>query len=121
MTFRNLDSNHDWTFGAGKNNYVTATKEVAINVKTRILSFWNDCFFDMDTGIDYWNLLERNKQTQLENAVQQTILQTPGVSSIQEVNVYLNSNRQLSLQYSIKTIYDEEFSEDLELGGLKIS
>lgn len=120
MTFRNLDGNHDWTFGAGKSNYVTGAKEVAINVKTRVLSFWNDCFFDMDTGIDYWNLLERNTQTQLENAIQQTIIQTPGVSSIQKINVYLNSNRRLSLQYSIQTIYDEEFAEDMELGGMTV-
>lgn len=39
MSFRNLDSAHDWTWGANKSNYVNANQEIGLNLETRILSF----------------------------------------------------------------------------------
>ena len=118
MTIRNLDENHDWTFGAGQSNYLDAVEEIALNVKTRVLCFLNDCSFDMDMGFDYWNLLDRNRQRELENAIQQQIIQTPGVVGVTEINAYTNSQRKLSVQYSAKTIYSVGFNDNLELGNV---
>ena len=118
---RNLDLNHDWTFGAGRSNYLENVEEIALNAKTRVLCFLNDCFFDMDMGIGYWNLLDRNRQRELENAIQQQIIQTPGIVGVTEINAYTNADRKLSVQYSAKTIYSVGFNEYLTLGGLNVA
>lgn len=120
MTFRNLDENHDWTFGAGRSNYLERIEEIALNTKTRVLSFLNDCFFDMDAGINYWGLLDRNKQKELENAIQQTIIQTPGVTGVNEINAYTNSERKLSVQYGVSNIYSVGFNDNISLGELRV-
>lgn len=105
MSFRNLDGNHDWVFGSGRNNYVTQTQEVLLNAKTRVLSFLGDCFFAPDEGIDWWNLLTYNQQDKAELAVLQTVAQTDGVTETVEVDSYLDARRNLHLTYKIKDIY----------------
>ena len=105
MAFRNLDNNHDWTFGIGRNNYVSGSQEVLLNVQTRILSFLGDCFFAPLDGIDWWRLLDYNKQEEAENAVMATIAETEGVESVNQIDSYINSQRRLTLSYSITDIY----------------
>lgn len=113
MTFRNLTNDNDWTFGAGKNNYVTGGQEIALNLKTRVLSFLGDCFFATNEGIDWWNLLDYNKQSQLENAVQAVIIDTPGVTGINSIDAVLNSERKIIISYDIQTIYSNSFSDEI--------
>ena len=120
MSFRIIDGNNDWTFGAGISNYATENDEIALDVKTRILSFYNDCFFDTEAGIDYFNLLDYNNQQAIENAIEQTILTTDGVLSCNKINVYINSNRKMSVEYSITTIYSNEYSQELELSNINV-
>ena len=110
MSFRNLDGNHDWTFGAGKSNYVTGNQEIGLNVETRIMSFLGDCFFATNEGIDWFNLLDYNYQDRLENSVQETIKNTPGVTGINSVELVLNANRQLRITYDIQTIYSASYT-----------
>lgn len=105
MAFRNLDENHDWTFGSGRNNYVTQTQEVLINAKTRVLSFLGDCFFAPEEGIDWWNLLTYSRQEKAVIEVQEVIAQTDGVTETVEVDSFLDARRNLHITYSIKDIY----------------
>lgn len=118
MTFRNLTNDHDWVFGTGKNSYVSETQEIALNIKTRILSFLNDCFFATNEGIDYWNLLDYNKQEQLENQLQATIVQTPGVTKINSVDVLIGANRRFNVSYSIETIYSTTIDNTVSLNNV---
>lgn len=113
MTFRNLDSNHDWTFGAGRNNYVAANQEIALNIKTRVLSFLGDCFFATDEGIDWFNLLDYRYQDRLENAVQEVVIQTPGVTAINSVDVITTADRQIRIAYNVKTIYSSSYTDEI--------
>ena len=113
MSFRNLDYNGDWTFGAGKNNYVIQSQEIALNIKTRILSFLGDCFFAPTEGIDWWHLFEYNKQDELENAVMATIAETEGVESVEQVDSYINSSRKITLTYTYTDIYGIAYKEEL--------
>ena len=115
MGFRNLDDNHDWTFGVGRNNYVIENQEIELNIETRVLSFLGDCFFAITEGIDYWNLLEYNKQDQLENAVMNTIAQTDGVQKVENVDILLGSNRHITLSYTIYTIYSTTLNATIPL------
>lgn len=114
MSFRNLDpSTGDWTFGAGRNNYVTENQEIALNIKTRVLSFLRDCFFATDEGIDWFNLLDYRYQDRLENSVQETIVQTPGVTGINSVDVITTPDRQIRIAYDIQTIYSGSYSDEV--------
>lgn len=113
MSFRNLDGNHDWTFGIGRNNYVYNDLEILINAKTRVLSFLGDCFFAPLEGIDWWHLLEYNKQEEAENAVMSTIAQTPGVESVTQIDSIINSRRQLTLNYQITTVNGTTYTQEL--------
>lgn len=111
--FRRLDVNDDWTFGGGMSNYATGVEEISFNAKTRILSFYQDCFFDATAGIDWWRYLGSTKQDQLiRRAVGNTLMATPGISTIDELIVFLNKDRQLALSYAGKTIVDVEFQDE---------
>ena len=111
--FRNLDNNNDWTFGNNLGNYVTEQQEIAINLKTRIMSFLGDCFFATDEGIDWWNLLDYRYQDRLENAVQEVIKNTPGVTAINNIDILIGANRKITLQYDIQTIYSQSYQDSV--------
>lgn len=113
MTFRNLDVNHDWTFGSGRNNYVSENQEIALNLKTRILSFLGDCFFATNEGIDWFNLLDYRYQDRLENAVQEVVINTPGVTGINSIDVVIGANRQIRIMYDIQTIYSSSYTDEI--------
>lgn len=112
--FRNLDGNNDWTFGNNLNSYVNEQQEIALNLRTRIMSFLGDCFFATDEGIDWWNLLDYRYQDRLENAVQDVIKNTPGVTAINSVDVLVGANRKIKIQYDIQTIYSLSYIEEIE-------
>lgn len=106
MIVRGLDADHDWLFGKGKNDYNANNRAIEQNIKTRLLSFLGDCFFALDAGLDWFNLLGSKNQVALELAVRAVILNTPNVDSILNVDINLNSTtRLISMQYTVQTIY----------------
>lgn len=115
MSFRNLNGDHDWTFGIGRNNYVYQNQEIALNIKTRVLSFLGDCFFATNEGIDYWNLLDYNKQDQLETSIMSTIAQTDGVQKVNTIDILVGANRRLTLEYSVYTVYSTTLNATIPL------
>ena len=50
---RRLDKNHDWTFGQGFSNYASESEAIAQNVQTRLWSFTNDWFLDLEHGLPW--------------------------------------------------------------------
>lgn len=113
MSFRNLDDKHDWVFGSGRNDYVEENQEIALNLETRILSFLGDCFFAINEGIDWFNLLDYRYQDRLELAVQEVIKNTPGVIGINDIQILLGANRKITLTYDIRTIFTESYSSEV--------
>lgn len=113
MSFRNLDANWDWVYGQGVYSYVTGNEEISLNIRTRILSFLGDCFFATDEGIDWWNLLDYNKQEELENDIKEVIKNTDGVIAVETVDAVLGADRKLSLTYTIQTIYSSSYSDEI--------
>lgn len=111
--FRNLDINHDWTWGSGKSNYVTENQEIGLNIKTRVLSFLGDCFFAINEGIDWWNLLDYRYQERLENAVTEVVKNTPGVTAINSIDVLVNADREIRLKYDIQTVYSQSYTGEI--------
>lgn len=105
MIVRALDVNHDWTFGKGKNNYLSANKAIAQSIDTRLYSFLGDCFFDTTAGIDWFNLLGGKDLTALKLAISATILNTENVTGLIELSVNLDNNRRITISYSVSTVY----------------
>lgn len=121
MKVRTLDSNGDFTFGAGLNNYATNQIAAQLLLRMNLLSFYGDCFFDVNAGIPWLQYLGTTGQTNqlsLNLAVSAAILNThdengnPLVTGINQLNIGLNrQTRQLSIQYEVVTIYSVVTSE----------
>lgn len=119
MKVRAVDSNHDWTFGRGLQDYVINDRAVSQNVKTRILSFYGDCFFDELAGIDWFNLLGYGAQELLLMSVKQTVINTEGVTAINNVDVHIDiEKREFLIRYDIQTIYSRSYIEEFNLMNL---
>ena len=111
MKIRKLTALNDWSFGAGIQNYATDQIAVAENIQTRVLSWFGNCFFALQEGIDYRNLLDKNQQVNLELAVKETILKSYGVIGIKTLSSVLDTKtRKLTIQYSIDTIFGKLFA-----------
>lgn len=106
MIVRSLTEDGDWTFGKGKNDYMVNQMAISQMVKTRLQSFIGDCFFAVDEGIDWFNLLGSKQQIQLELAVRAVILNTEGVTGIVSSEIALDSGtRRINMTYVVNTIY----------------
>lgn len=103
MIVRSLDSSGDWNFGRGKSDYLTGNDAIAQSVKTKVLSFLNDCFFAPDDGIDWFYFLGAKNITGLELKIRETILSVKGVTKLLSVTTGLDETRKLTVSYTIET------------------
>lgn len=115
MMIRSLDNNGDWTFGKGKSSYKRQQLALNQNLKTKLLEWKGDCFFNNAAGIDWKNRLAKSSQIiPLQNEIRALILKTNGVVEINNLNLNFNSKtRSLTINYSIKTIYSSESETDI--------
>jgi hypothetical protein len=96
MKVRALDNNLDWTFGKGKANYISSQKAIRQNVLTRIKSFTNDWFSDINNGIPWIELLgQKQTRKRILRAIESTVLQTEGVLSIQKLEALENKDKRV--------------------------
>ena len=108
MIIRALDSNGDWTYGKGQNNYKSGNAAVAEDIQTRLASFLGDCFFDTGAGIDWFNLLGGKDQLALNLAVSAVILNTENVTGILQLSINLvRATRAITIQYDVQTTYSQ--------------
>jgi len=107
MKFRTLDSNWDWKFGAGNSDFASNSLAIAYDIKTQILSWYGDCFFDAGAGIDWKNILgSKNKKEELDNSVKKIIVGNEDVSDISFFDSEI-TNREYHCTARVKTIYNE--------------
>lgn len=105
MIVRGIDTNNDWLFGKGRNDYKTDLEAVAQNIKTRLQSFVNDCFWDMSAGVDWFELLGSRRVLELRLSISTVILNTQDVKQINVLSSNLDDSRNLLIQYSVETEY----------------
>lgn len=105
MRVRALDTDRDWQFGKGRNDYRQNTQAIVQNIATRLNSYLGDCFFATGDGIDWFNLLGSKETLGLELALAATILNTLGVTGLLQLSVTLDSSRRVSITYQVNTIY----------------
>lgn len=116
--FRGITTDSDWTFGQGQGSYFRNQRALVANLKTRLVFFLNDCFFAMNVGIDWWNLLgTRGVQAEaaIVLAVRQVVATSEGVTAINSVTTSLSSQRNLSLTVNIDTIYSRNITVPLDV------
>lgn len=114
MRFRNLDSNGDWVFGKGRSSYLQNTDALMMNIKTRLMSFLNDCFFDTEAGIDWWNLIGGKDMKSLLASVQRVVLRSSQVKRIVNLDYTLN-NRRFSISLSVEFANGQTLSDTVEV------
>lgn len=114
MRFRNVDTNGDWVFGKGRNSYLVDTEALMMNIKTRLMSFLNDCFFDTEAGIDWWNLLGAKNQKALLASVQRVVLRSANVRRIVDMQ-YRLTERNFSIQLSVEFANGEILTDTVEV------
>lgn len=116
MIFRNLTPAGDWSFGAGKSNYIDQNAAIGLNIKTRLQSWVGDCFFDMQAGIDWTNRLgSKNQRRLLEMDLRRVILRSYGVTGIMSFDTVL-VGRKFTANYSVNTIFSKSYQDSLTLG-----
>lgn len=117
MIVRALDSQGDWTYGKGKNDYKSGLLAIAQDIQCRVSSFLGDCFFATNEGIDYFNLLGAKNELALNLAIAATILNTDQVTGILQLGISLNANRLMTVQYRVQTALslslEDDFTYDL--------
>lgn len=115
MRFRSLDGTGDWNFGQGLESYAVDNNSIALDVQTSILSFFKDCWFDPNAGIDWLKLLgTKSTQQEIQLSVRGAILQRQGVTKVNSINLTLR-NRKLSISYNINTIFSNNNSNVVEV------
>ena len=115
MRFRDLDGTGDWMFGRGLQSYATEDAAIGLNIQTSLLSFYKDCWFAPDAGIDWLRLLGTpGTANEIQLNVKGVILQCYGVTKVNSVNAVQNG-RGLTISYNINTIFSMNFSNQVEV------
>lgn len=122
MIIRALDTAGDWTFGKGKQNYLSENLAIQQNIQTRLLSFFNDAFWDMESGVDWTRLLGTpGTKEEIVLTCRAVILQSYGVTAMNNISaVYYSNTRNLIISYNINTIYTSNFSVQFQLNLAQI-
>lgn len=120
MIFRSLDSNGDWNFGQGLESYVSGEQAIGLNIKTRILSFLGNCFFDMLAGINWFIYFGTpGQRQQIILSTQAVILQSYGVTKVNSVTLNQLDNGSAILTFNINDIYSPTvpYSQTLQVNS----
>ena len=117
MSVRSLDAQHDWQLGKGRQDYLVAQDEIIQNIETRLLSFVNDCYFDMDAGVDWRRLLgSKNTESEIILSCRAVILDTEKVVKVNDISASV-LDRQITIEYNIDTIYSTQYQQTLNITG----
>lgn len=119
MIIRNIDENGDWLFGQGKGNYLAGNPAIGLNIKTRLLSWVGDCFFDTLAGVDWTNRLSLKNQKQILDAeLRRIILQSYGVTGIVSFSSTLQvESRGYTANYELTTIFSKSYIDSITQGA----
>jgi hypothetical protein len=88
MKVSRITKDGDWTFGKGRANYTRNEKAIAQNVVTRLRSFTDDWFINIEHGIPWFALLgQRGTERRILRAIERTVLQTEGVREVTRLEI----------------------------------
>lgn len=98
----------DWVFCRGLTAYKTAQPAIIQDIKTALYEFQNDCYFALDSGIDWLTRLGYHSQKDLlDRDVQSIINDRYGVLSIANFNSNV-VGRSYQMNCDVYTIYSQD-------------
>ena len=107
MKFRSLDGNWDWDFGKGLSSYAPDSMAIAYDVKSKILSWYGDCFFAAQDGIDWKNIIgTKDQKKKLDSNIKRILINQEGIIEITFFESEI-SDRKYHCRVGFKTIYNE--------------
>lgn len=107
MSSRAIDAlTGDWTFGQGRQNYLTGAAEINQDIATALKVFLGECFFDTSFGVDWWNLIGGYDPKGIIMQCRRVISGRPGVTRITRVDAELDARtRAMTIAYSVSTVF----------------
>ena len=109
MKIRALDESQDWMFGQGKGSYRTGLSAIIEDIQTALHIYMGECFWQMNFGVDWFNLIGGKAPQAQQNIVLQCrdiINSRWGVTKINSVSVtFYNYRRNLTVNFDISTVY----------------
>lgn len=115
MKHRALDDTGDWKFGKGVSDITVDQNAIALNVRTRVLSWAGDCFFALTDGVDWRSRLDAGQQAALTEELKAVILQSYGVVGINSITpVFKSGTRSLTVTFDIQTIFSTSFQQTIK-------
>ena len=106
MTTRAVDENGNWKFGNSFLDYKTEIEELKQNIITSLKSWKGDCFFDLEAGVDWYNILgSYNQDDYLKENILKVIQNIEGILNINSYNATLNEERKIIINLNLNTIY----------------
>lgn len=108
-TVRKNDSGQEeFCFGHGFTDYKHELAFVKQDIETALLEFKNDCFFDLDSGIDWLARLGYYGQKEyLDEDIQNVVINRSGVMNITSFDSNV-VDRVYTCTLSVLTIYSDE-------------
>lgn len=106
MIIRATTPTNDWTYGKSLQDYFINEPAIEANVRTKLLEWVGDCFFNQLAGIDWKNRLDVGQQQALIVEMKQLVLQCYGIVSIVEFQAIFNGTTRFdSITMTLQTIY----------------
>lgn len=108
MRYRKLTDDGDYSFGNGQLDFLRDTPEtVGQAVETRLRLWLGEWYLNIESGTPFMQgILGKKSQTQANITIQDRVLNTQGVTNIQNFESVLNANaRSLAVRFDIDTIY----------------
>lgn len=112
-----LDTDGDWTFGQGLSNYASFEGSIKQSITTRLKSFANDWFLDMDANVDWIAILgAKNNEIRIKREVDRVVSETDGVVKITKLELVVNrETRRANIQISVSTLFSTEIFLDVRI------
>lgn len=100
---------HEWVFCRGLSAYVGQQEAVKQDILTSLYCFTNDCFYDLNFGIDWLTRLGyKNQKDLLDTDIQDIINDRAGVIRVQDFSSTL-VGRAYSCSCKVYTEYSQDF------------
>lgn len=116
MKFRALDAQGDWVFGQGVQSYFTDEDAIAADSRTALKIFLGECFFALNAGVDWWNLIGGRDDQGVVLQCRQVIAAREGVTRINRVESILDrQSRRLSVSFNIDTVFSRSLTGEVSV------
>lgn len=100
---------HEWVYCRGLSSYVGQQEAIKQDILTSLYCFTNDCFFDLNFGIDWLTRLGfKNQKDLLDADIQRIINEREGVLQVADFQSSL-TGRNYSCSCKVFTQYSQDF------------